>query len=137
MRRLPTAIALAAMAVAGASFASAEPGDPPKPAPSWYPDPGPLQFTPCTADQVLKAVEEVAPDVWASLNSADQREGKGVIQARNWLTMYLHNQPGDREVKSNAPNQHQYRPYWINDVGNRMNAVTAACGKYPTGGRGR
>ncbi|WP_041407373.1 hypothetical protein [Segniliparus rotundus] len=121
----------------GPAPAWADHGDPPHPVPSWYPDPGPLASTSCTADQVLNAVQQVAPDVWAKLNAEDERGGKSMIQARNWLLVYLKNLPGNREVKTKAPNSHEYRPYWINDIGDRMGSVTAACGKYPAGGRQR
>ncbi|MGL6234993.1 MAG: hypothetical protein ACRC20_06580 [Segniliparus sp.] len=135
--RWPLAGVLVALAAVSAPLASADPGDPPHPVPSWYPNPGPLESAPCTADQVLDAVQEVTPDVWAKLNASDAREGKSMIQARNWLLGYLKNQPGNRRINSKAPNAHEYRPYWINDVGGRMDAVVAACGKFPPGGRQR
>ncbi|EFV11983.1 hypothetical protein [Segniliparus rugosus] len=123
--------------MAASPLASADPGDPPHPPPAWYPNPGPLSSTSCTADQVLNAVQEVTPDVWAELNAGDARGGKSMIQARNWLLGYLKNQPGNREVNSKAPNSHEYRPYWINEIGDRMGAVAEACGKFPPGGRQR
>ena len=135
--RRSVAGAFAALAMAGAPLAAADPGDPPHPVPTWYPNPGPLESTTCTADQVLNAVQEVAPDVWAKLTAGDEREGKSMIQARNWLLGYLKNQPGNRRINSKAPNAHEYRPYWINDVGGRIDAVVAACGKFPPGGRQR
>lgn len=128
---------IAALAVVCAPAAAGEPGDPPHPAPGWYPNPGLLQNTPCTADQVLKGIQESVPDVWNQLNAGDSRGGKSMIQARNWLLGYLKNQPGNREVHSKAPKSHEYRPYWLDDIGARMSAVVANCGKYPPGGRQR